>query len=373
MFFKRSRTPQAQPPVAPHDPGALEADNARLLDALGEVFAAYIHGCFDLPQRSAEDARRSLDQWRRHALLGTRVTEAQAPGELALHSESADGLPLRDRNWRAVTGAFGDHRRAERVFVERAMADLRDTIWLCIERAHETLSADDTATRESAVQLDRVRGALSRLETGVVKTEITQAMEALQQITATRQTAQQSLYRDLTNRVESLGQQLDDARKQGETDALTGLGNRLAFDRAVSRQVALHAINGSPLSALMIDLDNLKSINDTLGHAAGDEALLGLANALHRVFLGDGDQLCRLGGDEFAVILPNSAGHVAERLADRLATVLSNEPWPYAESGLPLTASVGVAEWQRGETPSAWLSRADAAMYAMKQARRRAA
>lgn len=380
MLFKRSRNTtntggDPSPALSSHD------ETARLLDLVGTLTAAYIRGCFDMPRLPAAESQEQLELWRRHALLGTPVSRS---GERPLTLERDDANDQSDasrhvavgidhRDWRGVTSAFADHRWTERQFVEKALGDLRDALWVCIERAHQALVADETADDQHRVQLDRVRGALEQLETGAVKNEIAQAMEAIQQATRTRQGAQLAAYRDLTAQVEQLGRQLDDARRQGETDALTGLGNRLAFDRTIARQVALHGLSRAPLCVLLIDLDRLKPINDTHGHAAGDQALLAVTKALHKVFLGDGDQLCRIGGDEFAVVLPNSALALGERLAQRFHAVLAEEPWPFADGGLILSASVGVAEWRVGETSAEWIGRADAAMYANKASRRAAA
>lgn len=381
MLFKRSR-PAATAPVSPvPDAATADDDLARLLDVVGALSGAYIRGCFDLPRFPAVDARHALEAWRRHALLGTPVAHpsdaltaggtGNATGSASQSEPASVGLAHRD--WRGVTSAFADHRATERQFVEKALADLRDALWVCVDRSYHAFMADVTADGEHQQHLARVRGALDGLETGAVKSEIAQAMAAMEQVTRSRQGAQQALYRELTSRVEQLGQQLDDARRQGETDALTGLGNRLAFDRAVARQIALHGLSGAPLCVLMIDLDHLKPINDTHGHHTGDQALLAVTKVLHRVFLGDGDQLCRIGGDEFAVVLPNSGVALGERLVDRFQHTLAQEPWPYTDGGLPLSASAGIAEWRPGEDAASWLARADAAMYAQKSERRRAA
>jgi diguanylate cyclase (GGDEF)-like protein len=370
VFFKRSTVAPTESAVPAPVPSPDSDEAARLLDALGALMSSYIRGCFDLSRLPAAEAQGQLEAWRRHALLGTNPGPVEDGGA----SDTAAGaVGVRERDWSGVNHAFAGHRVAERQFVEKALGDLRDALWVCIERSHEAFMADRTADGAHHEQLKRVRHALQRLETGAVKSEIEQAMEAMQYATRTRQGAHQAIYQALTSRVEQLGRQLDDARRQGETDALTGLGNRLAFDRAVSRQMALHALSGGPLCVVIIDLDHLKPINDTHGHGAGDAALVALSRALHRVFLGEGDQLCRIGGDEFAVILPNSALALGDRLAQRLHTALLDESWPHTESGLPLAASVGVAEWRAGEPVSDWVARADAAMYANKQQRRKAA
>lgn len=371
MFFKRSTaTPPESVVTPPPPPSPDTGDVARLLDALGTLMSSYIRGCFDLSNLPAAEAQEQLDAWRRHAVLGVPV------GPIDADATAGDAVPsanVHGRNWRSVTGAFADHRNSERQFVEKSLSDLRDALWVCIERSHQALLADRTADTAHRQQLTRVRQALQKLETDAVKSEIEQAMEAMEYATRSRQGAQQAIYQALTSRVEQLGRQLDDARRQGETDALTGLGNRHSFDRAIARQIALHSLGRAPLCLLMIDLDRLKPINDTQGHAAGDLALLSLSNALHRVFIGEGDQLCRLGGDEFAVVLPNSSLALGDKLAQRLHVVLAEEPWPYAEAGLPLSASVGVAEWHHDESAAEWIARADAAMYAHKSQRKQAA
>jgi diguanylate cyclase (GGDEF)-like protein len=370
VFFKRSSVgPATTAESAPSSPST-DDEAARLLDAVGSLMSSYIRGCFDLSHLPAADAQDQLERWRRHALLGTTPEPEPDAGTV---DTGASAVGVNHRDWSGVTQAFAGHRVAERQFVEQALGDLREALWVCVERSHEAFMADRTADGAHQQQMERVRHALHKLETGAVKNEIEHAMEAMQYATRTRQGAHQAIYSALTSRVEQLGRQLDDARKQSETDALTGLGNRRAFDRAVSRQTALHALSGGPLCMVIIDLDRLKPINDTHGHGAGDAALVAVSRALHRVFLGDGDQLCRIGGDEFAVILPNSALALGDRLAQRLHAALADEPWPHTESGLPLSASAGVAEWRPGEGVSEWVARADAAMYANKQHRRQAA
>lgn len=339
-----------------------------MLDTLGQVLASYIHGCIETPRGTDASAQAKLQAWRRHALLGVPVRiEDEENGD---SQDAATGSTIGQRDWRGVSSTFAEHRRDEQQFVEHALADLRDALWTCVERTHLALQREHQADDASAQQVQRVRGALDRLDTGAVKDEISQAMATLEAITTERQNAQSGIYAELAARVEHLGIELEAARKASETDPLTGLGNRLVFDRATSRQVYLHSLGGQPVSVVMLDLDLLKPINDSCGHHAGDQALLLLANALAKVFFGDTDVLCRIGGDEFAVVLPNTSAAVAERQLSRLAGVLERAEWPHADSGILLSASAGVAEWKRGETVEDWIRRADSAMYEQKRSRR---
>lgn len=373
MFFNR-RAASAPPKVSSPD-ARLEGSNAvnpehlvadvvtPLIDAIGQLLGQYQQGVFDMPDRPLDTSKAELDGWRRHAVIGTRSPEEEG--------DSAP-RPAHERDWNGVTRHFGDHRRTEKQFVERALADLREALWMCVERTYQSLRNEETASDATASQVSRVRGALDRMETSVVKDEITQAMRALDAIAAEQRAAQQSVYGQLAQRVEQLGAQLEDARKASETDTLTGLGNRLAFDRAMARQLQLHALNGHAVAVIVADLDGLKRINDELGHPVGDDALSAVAKALHRVFLRENDVVCRLGGDEFAVILPNTSAALTTKLLQRLDVAVASTPWAHTDAGYRLGVSVGAAQWQRGETVEQWFARADEAMYAQKRARREA-
>lgn len=364
MFFKRSRITSpsiaaATEVVAPATPAGETV--TPVLDALGQLLAAYAYGLFDMPNRPEGESRAEFDAWRHHAMLGTRTPEEQDDG-----SESVQGYALSDRDWSGVTRTFGEHRRTEKQFVETALRDLRDALWMCVERTHQALQAEFEAGAAATVHMERVRQALDRLETGVVKTEITEAMRSLEAITERRQTSQREMYGQLASRIEQLGSQLDEAQKASETDALTGLGNRLCFDRSLARQVQLHTLAGNALTLVLVDLDRLKPINDRLGHQEGDRALNCVAKALHRVFLREQDTVCRIGGDEFAILLPNTTQPLAQRLLSRFDSALGLEPWPHTEAGHPLSASAAAEQWLPGESIEQWIKRTDEAMYAIK-------
>lgn len=175
------------------------------------------------------------------------------------------------------------------------------------------------------------------------------------------------IMRDLTER-----KQRDDAAKrniershrlwtQSVKDPLTGAFNR----RYMTDQLrgAVERADWVTASLLLIDIDHFKAVNDRLGHAAGDAALLGIAALAHRLSR-DSDVLFRLGGDEFVLYLPGvsraGAAHIAERL--RLAVAHS----ALVPDGR-LSVSIGVAELQRRDDADAWLQRADSALYEAKR------
>ncbi len=165
-------------------------------------------------------------------------------------------------------------------------------------------------------------------------------------------------------------QSLAEARRQAATDDLTSLPNRRLFMQRVRDAITAASITDAEVSVLMLDLDNFKELNDTLGHNAGD-ALLRLIGPRLKEALRERDTVGRLGGDEFAVLLepsPDEPGIV--RVAERVLAALRQ---PFAVEGLALrlTASVGIASYPaHAQDDHELLKRADVAMYQAKVSRR---
>jgi diguanylate cyclase (GGDEF)-like protein len=154
----------------------------------------------------------------------------------------------------------------------------------------------------------------------------------------------------------------EQAQELAVTDALTGLGNYRRLLDVLDAEVKRSERTGRPFAVLLVDVDELKKINDRYGHMIGSRALRRLADLL-RVYCRAIDTAARYGRDEFAVILPETtaaaAGVVASRIRDRLAAD-SEQP--------PLSVSIGVAAYPRdGETFEALLRTADRELYEMKR------
>jgi diguanylate cyclase (GGDEF)-like protein len=153
-------------------------------------------------------------------------------------------------------------------------------------------------------------------------------------------------------------------------DSLTGLLTRRETMRLAEWEHGKAARMGRPLSAILVDIDHFKAINDTRGHSAGDAALADVAHTIRATLRGY-DILCRYGGEEFLAITPETTLEQAEHAAERLRQALEARPVPIGgEEPVRLTASAGVALMQPGETVERLIARADAALYAAKQAGR---
>ncbi len=157
-----------------------------------------------------------------------------------------------------------------------------------------------------------------------------------------------------------------DLKKLAETDELTGLKNRRKFLAKADKVLERLKGEGMPASMFIIDLDHFKIINDTHGHAAGDEALRHVAEQFKQG-IRRGDLLARIGGEEFAVLLPNTDEWGAVMVADRVRTLVADSAADTEAGKLHLTASIGVTSLCRSDrNPDAALGRADAALYRAK-------
>lgn len=169
----------------------------------------------------------------------------------------------------------------------------------------------------------------------------------------------------LLDRVERQRRRAEQLHDSANTDALTALGNRRAFDDALARLLHRRRDEGKTFSLLLLDLDHFKSYNDSFGHPAGDEALRQTGRLLP-LALRPGDIATRYGGEEFAVLLPGARNADALMVAERIVADVRNGLWLHRK----VTASIGVAEAQDGEAAAALIARADKALYAAKQAGR---
>jgi diguanylate cyclase (GGDEF)-like protein len=155
-----------------------------------------------------------------------------------------------------------------------------------------------------------------------------------------------------------------EARQQADIDALTGLHNRRYFHETLAREVARAHRYDRKLALIVLDVDDFKSVNDRIGHLAGDSVLAEAAGRVREV-VRSADIACRVGGDEFAVILPESTVGDADQLYRRIEHAVSSRPVPDVGT---LRLSAGVAELRAEDDPPSFFQRADDALYRAKEA-----
>ena len=172
-----------------------------------------------------------------------------------------------------------------------------------------------------------------------------------------------SITRDITDR-----KKLEEALQiQAHIDSLTGLNNRGHFLNLLDIEIERAHRYGNTLSLIMLDLDHFKSVNDSLGHAAGDETLRNVGRVLHASGLRLVDFCGRIGGEEFTVALPDTNLAGAVEVAERIRANLEQTPVCHGGNNFTITASIGVTEYKSADSQEVLLSQADNAMYRAKQ------
>jgi diguanylate cyclase len=178
--------------------------------------------------------------------------------------------------------------------------------------------------------------------------------------------------RQSCSEVSSLREQLEGARREAMTDALTNLANRKMFD-FVLRERAMEAMEtGEPLSLLFLDIDHFKTFNDTFGHHVGDHVLKLLGGVLKDTCKGQ-DTPARYGGEEFAVILPRTTLEQATKLAENIRRRIAGNSIVHRKTGEQLGrvhVSIGVSSYQLGEPLRQLVERADHGLYSAKRSGR---
>jgi len=149
-------------------------------------------------------------------------------------------------------------------------------------------------------------------------------------------------------------------------DPLTGTGNRIAMDQTLEREVDMARRHTQPLSLLMLDIDHFKRINDSHGHAVGDEVLKAVADSI-KSQLRNVDMVFRFGGEEFLILLANTSREAAAMVGERLRYAAQAQDYFAAGTRIELTVSLGCATLLPGESVESLVRRADNALYVAKR------
>ncbi|MDP3801063.1 GGDEF domain-containing protein [Brevundimonas sp.] len=168
--------------------------------------------------------------------------------------------------------------------------------------------------------------------------------------------------------VEALRLRAEAAEAAADHDVLTPSLNRRGFIAAMRSAMAFCQRHGTPAVLLYLDLDGFKKVNDSLGHAAGDAALVQVAELL-KANLRESDAVGRLGGDEFALLMLNAGLEEGREKARRLAAALEADGFRWEGEQARLGGSFGVRAFSAHTDPEVWLAEADAAMWVRKKGR----
>ena len=213
---------------------------------------------------------------------------------------------------------------------------------------------------EQADSLDSLAGLVREMvqHSRAVQSEVASASARLQ--------AGQAEAAQLARRVRDLESELRRLSEEVSIDALTQVANRRGLAQAFEAETARHARDGEPLAVALIDIDNFKKLNDSLGHSVGDQALKSLA-ARVRAALRPVDHVARFGGEEFVLLLPATAVELAQQAMTRLQRELTASLFMHEGRDVFVTFSGGVTAWRTGEPLDAAIERADEALYEAKR------
>jgi diguanylate cyclase (GGDEF)-like protein len=267
-------------------------------------------------------------------------------------------------------------------------AEVGDRHGTCETRIHLARIASQLGDHEQAItQLEQALEVASELG---IRQEIVAACEAMAEVHEADGDLRRALdwYRRFHRedrelfdersaerlRALQIAHRLERAEREGSTDGLTGLANRRAFDRRLAEELERARRDGSSVALALLDLDSFKQVNDTFGHAIGDEVLRRVA-ALLRDHTRTADLAARYGGEEFALLLPATELTDAVAAAEQVRKRVGAHPWDEVHPELAITVSIGVTAASAGEKLDAaqldgaeLLERADRHLYHAKHA-----
>ena len=166
--------------------------------------------------------------------------------------------------------------------------------------------------------------------------------------------------------VSELLQLREQLEQKATHDSMTGLLNRSTVILSLERELARSLREGGKVAALLLDLDHFKAINDHYGHHAGDTAIAFAATCMEQS-VRQHDYVGRYGGEEFLIVISDCDQDLAMEIAERIRTRMDSEAISVNGHGLAITATLGLAISEQGESSESLLRRADAALYAGKQ------
>lgn len=342
----------------------------------GQVLAQISQAC--------EQARRIIDH--RHHLI-TQLTDlcmslTDSLGDLSEDDSWVQGQclamrhqldeGLHSRGMRHVQQLLTDTRERQRALKqerEAARQGLKQLIHQMLQEIAELGSTTDRFNTSLGRYADTI-GEADTLEslTGLVRemVEESRAVQTVVSQTQTRLNDEHAKASELTERVRLLEDEIRKLSDEVSTDPLTQIANRRGMMRAFEAEQAKMLRNGTVLSVGLLDVDNFKKLNDTLGHQTGDEALKFLSRRVGEC-LRPVDVVARYGGEEFVVMLPETDVDEAQQVLTRLQRTLSAEFFTHEDKKVFITFSAGVTLYRSGEPIEATLDRADVALYEAKR------
>ncbi len=335
------------------------ADLDIALESVAEILRARGRHAFSVGDEDVRVVTSAYERWASHIQL-------RSPPPGMVRGEGDAGA----RDWRTMVEFASSRAKKEQAWAQGSVRDMREAIFALVESFSRTSYSQG---RQNETLRRRLAGLTAAVETGsfeALKREALMVADAVTQVLEEQQLAAHTQAESLKSRLACLGEQLEETRREGETDPLTRLANRRLLDVTIARALTIASVMERPITLLMVDVDHFKAINDSHGHPAGDQVLCALADTLQRTFPRRSDLVARYGGEEFAVLLSDTVGPGAKMLGERLLEAVRALRIDVDGKTISLAVSVGLAESLPNESPGDLCRRADRALYAAKNSGR---
>lgn len=378
MFSRRKPQAPSAPadiPVDPAEMSVLEQTLNKILDTLNAVTRLLGRHAFETSERSAAQFEQACEGWSRHILVGGESPDAQAAktvedlgaGRSQEKTAHPDVIPLAERDWNGLYHFLQHQRLLEKQAVTSTTDTLRSVVVDSLDHFDQLLTGERAFSGKLEHALQRLQNIAEQQPNEAMRAEIQHTVRALSNLAHTKAQASETQLEQMRTLVQSARQDILALPRENVQDELTGLHNRGTLEKALERLGKYAAFVREDLALMLVDVDNLKQINDLRGQAAGDALLRGIGRSLVKAFPSKDDFVARFGGDEFAIILSQTDADMAMRLAQRCVELFRRLDIPWEAQTLSCTVSIGVADYRHQDGLAACLSRADAALYEAKR------
>ncbi|MEK8047725.1 GGDEF domain-containing protein [Ideonella margarita] len=324
---------------------------------------AHRHHLLDQVHRLSQELAGGLselaedDSWVQGQLASLRATLDDVPSARAVQSASDLLASTRSRQ-RGLRVERDQARNALKALIQRMLSELGELDETTGRFSDGMLRYADTIERADSLE------SLASVVRDMV--DESRSVHTLVSNTRSRLHDEHSRATELEAKVRELETELRRLSDEVATDALTQIANRRGLMQHFDTERARLEREGTELAVGLLDIDNFKRLNDSLGHAAGDQALVALAQHV-RQSLRPQDAVARFGGEEFVVLLPGTPVEEAQRALTRLQRLLSASLFMHEDKEVFVTFSAGVTSYRLGERLEEALERADEALYEAKR------
>lgn len=272
-------------------------------------------------------------------------------------------------------------------FLQQITARLQEMVQFLAEENKQVDSSEEKGSELNKAVVDEVAGLKLGVENattlGELQTVVASRIDAISSFMLDHRTFEKQRFDSakenlvqMQEKINQLEKETDELKvsliaknKEAMYDALTGIPNRLFYDKRVKEDIGRWKRFDTPLSIAIWDVDKFKSVNDTYGHKAGDKVLKAIAQILNKR-IRETDFLARYGGEEFAMLLPGTVEEETLRLANELRQSVEDAAFHYNKEAVEITISCGISGFRAGDELDAVFERADKALYQAKQSGR---